>query len=840
MSDHAFELVPAPTAIAGSPLRKIVAWHLGIAGKFWLVASLTLLTILLLAVQALRLAEVTRSASRHVQIQVLGGITTATELEILLERHRRLVESAPAEVDRKQLDHDQLNAMSVETELEGLLASGEWDLIEIIEDVLPRLRVLRRQVFLFAANLAQDKASVVAAEYNAAATAAAKRSFDYRALRARDTAAWARQTIATADAFQWWLWLSLGAMLITLGPLGLSMIHNMISRLVSLRAIIMRLAGNETNIEVPGTNDGDEVGDIARAITVFKANAIALLDNDARLARLNRQFDAALNNMTHGLCMLDGEQRVVITNMRFRELYRLSADDAAPGTTMRDMVEGRIAAGFYAGNSPDEYRKRLLRPTTETSVEVHHYIDGRSISISRSPMLDGGWVTIHEDITDSQHAARRIAHMATHDALTNLANRVLLRERLDNEIARCRRGRGMALLSLDLDRFKAVNDTLGHPIGDALLQAVADRLRQNVREIDTVARLGGDEFAVLQTDADCPEFALGLAQRLISVISAPYAISGHAIEIGTSIGIALAPRDSSDADELIKCADMALYRAKENGRGTAVMYEPDFQTQSLARRAIEQDLRHAMASNALELYYQPVVDLETGTVSSVEALLRWKHWERGWVPPMEFVPVAEEAGLIGVLGQWVLETACKAAIRLPPGVKVAVNLSPRQFSAGDVGSQVIDALAVSGLAANRLTLEITESTLLKEDGAVIDTLNRLRSLGVTIMLDDFGTGYSSMSYLRRFPFDGLKIDKSFIRDASSQDDRVAIVNAIVTMAQSLRMKSVAEGVEDAADLELVRAAGCTHVQGYLFSRPVPFDQVITVIAGCRLNEGLAA
>ena len=437
---------------------------------------------------------------------------------------------------------------------------------------------------------------------------------------------------------------------------------------------------------------------------------------------------------------------------------------------------------------------------------------------------------MHEDVTEQHIAAKRIAHMASHDALTNLGNRSLLRERLAEELPRVRRGATCALHYLDLDRFKSVNDTLGHPVGDALLKAVAERLRLTVREIDTVVRLGGDEFSVLQLGVDEPEQAMSLARRLLEVISAPYQIAEHAITIGTSIGIALAPRDGLDADDLIKKADIALYHTKATGRGTATIFEPSMQANFLARRALEQDLRDAITDEQFDLHYQPVVDLKSGSVSSVEALIRWTHPTRGAVSPMDFIPVAEEVGLISAIGEWVLRRACKDAMQWPAGIKIAVNVSPSQFKSTDLVALVTNTLAEVGLDAGRLTLEITESTILQGDDAVLSVLNRLREQGVTIALDDFGTGYSSMSYLRRFPFDTLKIDRSFIRDAADRSDSAAIVRAIASLASSLGMKTVAEGVETNADLDMVRAAGCSHVQGYLFSRPVPVTSVAAVLA----------
>ncbi len=805
-------------------------WQPGIVAKSWFVKALSLVALTSLALPALHLAEITTTASTYVSAVVLGGLTTAAELQVKLERHRRIVESTPAEVDRQTLESDQIAAGQLETEIVELAGTGHDMLGRLVVDRIPELKNYREQVFMFALNFAQEKATRASSEYAVAANALSDRISAYRREQGGLIKAWSVELADVAGTFKQWIWASIFATVIILGPVGMTIIHRMVSRLVEMRAVIMRLANRDASSDIPFVDDPDEVGDIARAVIVFRANAVALLKSESKLKDVNDQFDIALTNMSHGLCMFDRKQRVVVFNKRYLELYGLKAGEVTRGTTLRNIIELRIAGGLYAGGDAASYLLERLRPVTEASVVVHHMSDGRSISVSRQPMDNGGWVTIHEDVTEQQKSARHIAHMATHDALTGLANRALLREQLSRELARVVRGSSFALHYLDLDRFKAVNDSFGHPVGDALLRAVAVRLRETVRPFDTVARLGGDEFAVLQVNADTPDAATALATRLSSIISAPYDLDGHEIDIGTSVGIALAPRDSTDADELIKYADMALYRAKETARGSVSLYEPEIQDRFIARRDLERDLRAAVGADQFELYYQPVVDLATGRISSTEALIRWHHPERGMVPPLAFIPLAEETGLIVDIGRWVLREACREAVRWPTEISVAVNISPAQFKGGTVALGVIDALAESGLDPRRLTLEITESTLLQEDQAVLSILNRLRDLGIKVVLDDFGTGYSSMSYLRRFPFDGLKIDKSFIRDASARLDCVAIVQAIVSLATSLNMKTVAEGVETAADLDMVRRAGCTLMQGYLVSKPVAARDVAMQIA----------
>jgi diguanylate cyclase (GGDEF)-like protein/PAS domain S-box-containing protein len=437
------------------------------------------------------------------------------------------------------------------------------------------------------------------------------------------------------------------------------------------------------------------------------------------------------------------------------------------------------------------------------------------------------------DITERKRAETRIAHMAHHDALTTLPNRVLMRQRMEDMLA-ARDGGHFAVLCIDLDNFKSVNDTLGHPLGDLLLQHVSNRLRGELRDGDTVARLGGDEFAVLQADAGAADTASVLAERLLAVISEPYELDGHMVAVGASIGIALASNDGSDPDRLLKQADMALYRAKGDGKGAFRFFEPEMDARVQARRRLEMDLRTALHAGELEIYYQPLVDIASGRTCAFEALLRWPHRERGMIPPSAFIPVAEETGLIGPLGAFVLRQACMDATHWPDDTKVAVNLSPLQFRTGNLLQTVMSALEQSGLSAHRLELEITETLLLERGDHVLATLHALRALGVRIAMDDFGTGYSSLSYLRSFPFDKIKIDRSFVRDLCSNTDSQAIVRAIVSLGSSLGITITAEGVECERDLERLRAEGCTQAQGFLFSVPRPQREILQGLRRARV------
>jgi diguanylate cyclase (GGDEF)-like protein len=490
------------------------------------------------------------------------------------------------------------------------------------------------------------------------------------------------------------------------------------------------------------------------------------------------------------------------------------------GMTPRDLYEARRRSGTFLGD-PDE-QVRLLDMALQNGTVLNRVVDlpdGRTISISSEPMVGGGWVTTHQDITERRRVEKQIAHMAHHDSLTDLPNRVLFRERLTHALKQTGRGQRFAVLCLDLDHFKAVNDTLGHPVGDQLLTVAAQRLRKCLREGDIVARLGGDEFAVVQNGVGAPIETAILAQRICEALTAPFEVGGQTMIVGASIGIAMGPDDGGEADELLKNADLALYRAKGDGRGTYRFFEPAMDARMKARRELELSLRHALAAGEFELHYQPITDVSTGTITCCEALLRWHHPTLGMIPPAQFIPVAEDIGLIVPIGEWVLRQACADAAHWPDHVNVAVNLSAIQVMNRSLGPVVLSALGASKLPAQRLELEITETVLMQNTDATLDTLHRLRELGARISLDDFGTGYSSLKYLRSFPFDKIKIDRCFIGDFAESDESVAIVRAIVALAQGLGIQTTAEGIETEAQLAQIRALGCDQMQGYLFSPP---------------------
>jgi diguanylate cyclase (GGDEF)-like protein len=552
-----------------------------------------------------------------------------------------------------------------------------------------------------------------------------------------------------------------------------------------------------------------------------------LKEHERRLGTQNLVLDAALNNMVQGLAMFDAEERLVICNERYVEMYGLSPEQAKPGTSVQSIIEHRIARGEFPGKTAEEHiramRKRL--GDNKTADYMTQLSDGRHIAVTVQPMASGGTVTTHHDITVQRRSEAKIEHMALHDTLTGLPNRVLLNERLEQALAHVKRGEIVAVHLLDLDNFKTVNDTLGHAAGDKLLKQVAERLRALVRETDTIARMGGDEFAIVQGEIVQPGDATALAYRAIEAVSKPYSIDGREMVIGTSVGIAVGPTDGATADQLMRNADLALYRAKGDGRRTYRFFEAEMDAQMQARRVLEDNLRKALPAGEFELHYQPVFNLQSDEVSGFEALIRWRSGDQGLVPPGMFISLAEEIGFIVPLGEWAIRQACATAAGWPGNLKVAVNLSPVQFRGPGLVEVVVGALAASGLPAERLELEITETILLDNSEETLSTLYQLRALGVRIAMDDFGTGYASLSYLQCFPFDKIKIDRSFVKDIADGVGSLNIVRAVTAMATGLGMATTAEGVETPEQLEAVRAEGCTEMQGYLFSGPLTPSEV---------------
>lgn len=583
----------------------------------------------------------------------------------------------------------------------------------------------------------------------------------------------------------------------------------------------------------------------ARALAVSELRRAHEREEAARKLRTQWiRFDTALSNMLQGLVMFDDAGRLLVANRCYAELFGLPADELVEGTPYAELMERLVTVGNIGHGDMIEMRERRDHMVAARSGEAFTWEleDGRVFMVTHQPM-EAGWLATYEDITERRKAEARISYLAHHDALTNLPNRALFREKLEQAIVHARRGQGLALLCLDLDQFKAVNDTFGETVGDALLQAVAERLLERMRETDTVARLGGDEFAVVQAPIDKPTDATGLARRLIELFDVPFDVAGHQIVIGTSIGIAFAPQDGLDPDQLLKSADLALYRAKVDGRGIYRLFHAEMDAQMQARRLLELDLREALKVGQLELFYQPIVDLQASAVTGFEALLRWRHPERGIIPPSMFIPLAEEIGLIVPIGEWVLREACTACASWPGEMRVAANLSPAQFKSRNLVSAVAQALREAGLAPDRLELEITETVILQDTDATLATLHQFQALGARIAMDDFGTGYSSLTFLRRFPFDRIKIDQSFVRDMCDKQDCGAIVRAVAGLSNELGMATTAEGVETLEQLDAVTLAGCTEVQGYLFSPAVPgcaVPDLLRTIADMLASHGTRA
>ena len=557
-----------------------------------------------------------------------------------------------------------------------------------------------------------------------------------------------------------------------------------------------------------------------------RANDKIKMAND-KFEKQNLRFEAALNNMAQGLLMFDSAGKLSVFNRRIAELFGIPWEKwekweiSAKGRTVSEALQLAYDLTNVAQKNQTQIVAELqnILSGRRTGSIVFERTNGRTFSASCASMTDGGFVVTFDDITEHRRIEDQIAHMAHYDALTDLPNRVLFYEKMEEFLTRGRHSGTVAVLSLDLDDFKSVNDTLGHPVGDQLLQGAAERMRGCTRETDIVARLGGDEFAVVQVATNQPEDATLLATRLIDAVSAPYPLDGHQVTVGSSIGIAIAPGDGTEPDQLMKNADLALYRCKADGGRTYRFFEPQMDARMRERRALELALREALVKGEFSLDYQPLVNVETGEITSCEALIRWHRPERGLVPPLEFIPIAEETGLIIPIGEWVLRQACADAVEWPAETMVAVNVSPAQFKNAKFLRSVTNALEKSRLPASRLELEITELVLMQDNPATLVELQQLKDLGVSIVMDDFGTGYSSLGYLRSFPFDKIKIDQSFIRDLSDNKDSLAILRAVVGLGRSLGIVTTAEGVETQNQLEVLRTEGCTEAQGFFFSRP---------------------
>jgi diguanylate cyclase (GGDEF)-like protein len=647
----------------------------------------------------------------------------------------------------------------------------------------------------------------------------------------------ARQVLAIGDKHTqtliWWLIAASALALSLFALMSLFVSKQMTSPLRAITNVVGDVARGNWRAEVPELDRRDEVGDIARAVVLLERSVqerdqlredvidqnVTLLKKEEVLQEQNVRFDAALNNMSQGLCMFSGMEKLTVYNRRFLEIYGISAANDIEGVSAETLL--RISIGedwptaIFASKSRDYLE--MVRGAKAFSY-LRELADGRKIAVSHRPMANGGWVETHEDVTEQKAAEDKIRHLARHDALTALPNRLLFQERLNEAIIQSN-VECFAVLCLDLDGFKLVNDTLGHSAGDELLRQVGHRLQKVIDASDTVARLGGDEFAIIDRSLDQPAAAQELARRITDCFRAPFELLGQSVTSGVSVGVALGSAEV-DPEHLLRNADLALYLAKGSGRGTFRMFEPEMHVRMQYRQDLEKDLRKALASETLQVHFQPMIDIATNEIGAFEALVRWHHPSRGSVSPVEFIPIAEEVGLIDKLGRFVLKAACIEAASWPDSIKVSVNISPVQFRTPGLLGWVKDALNEANLSADRLELEITESVVLHEDAETIATLRALRDLGIKVSMDDFGTGYSSLSGLRSFPFDKIKLDRSFVRDALERPDCAAIVRAVADLGRSLGMTTTAEGVETIQQLENLKRLGYSQAQGFLFSPAV--------------------
>jgi diguanylate cyclase (GGDEF)-like protein len=535
--------------------------------------------------------------------------------------------------------------------------------------------------------------------------------------------------------------------------------------------------------------------------------------NAGELEHANLRFDVAINNMTQGLCLYDGDRRIVISNRKYAEIYRLDEQQVRSGISLREVMAWRRQRGTELACPDDDYTD------SEETSHIQELADGRTIAIARQLMPGGGWLSTHEDITERRRNEKQIAYLAEHDQLTGLPNRASFLRTLDRSASGTARH---AVFLLDLDKFKDVNDTLGHAAGDGLLQEVASRLKSEIRGGDVVARLGGDEFAIVQRlENGDHEAAVSLAQRIIDLIARPLELDGQPARVGASIGIVLSPEQGVESADLLRKADLALYAVKAEGRNGFRFYDAGMSWSIEGRKWLEAELRIAIERKEFELFYQPILDVSSQTIRGAEALIRWHHPRDGLVLPERFISLAEETGLIVPLGEWILRQGCKDAATWPADFRIAINLSARQFKKGDLFDKVLNALVASGLSPERLELEITETTLLENEAENLHTLRRLKDIGVTIVLDDFGTGYSSASYVTQFPFDKIKIDRSFVQGMTERRECAAVVASILALAKGLGIAVTAEGVETPEQLHQLTVDGVDQAQGDLIGRPAP-------------------
>jgi len=798
-----------------------------IATKLYGAIALTLAVVYGIAAATTRFASETEQAVAWVQEEALQGVTLINELEAAVEQQRQLVGSLLAAPDQAARAHDARAHKVLDDRIAALIQRMGLRPAHRLSQLAATLERQGAEAFDLALGRQDEQAAAAAGRFAHAASELQRSFVAERHRRARVAGEALGKIAERSRSLITGVCVAAAVSGLLICPIGLLLLRRVLGRLQGIGWALLRLARNDTSIDIPGLSLQDEVGQLARSVAVFKSKSIELLQKKAELERLNLQLDAAINNMPLGLSMFDAQERLTVCNKQYADMYGLPSELARPGTARCALWDFRERQG--ARHHHPAALGGGLPPAEHPDSMTIEFGNDRIISVTRQPLKGGGWVALHEDITQRRRQEREIVHLARHDPLTNLGNRALFRERLQQSLQHLEQGQGFAVLCLDLDRFKTVNDTLGHPIGDALLRQVSERLLGCVRQGDIVARFGGDEFAIIQSHVSDPDQTESLATRIVETISKSYEIDGQRIDISTSVGMTLAPRDGADADQLMKNADLALYRAKADGRNGFSFFKAEMNEHIQVRRTLELDLRKAFEKEQLTLHYQPLVNIGTQKVAGFEALMRWTHPRRGAIPPTEFIALAEEIGLIGEMGEWALRKACLEAMRWSKPVKVAINLSPLQIKR-DLIEVVLQALAASGLPPERLELEITESVLLQDSQNAFATLHQLRQLGVRVAMDDFGRGYCSLSYLRSFPFDKIKIDRLFISGIDSGDEGArAIVETIVRLGRNLGMATVAEGIENFEQLQMVRAFGCEQAQGYYFSPAVPGSEVERVL-----------
>lgn len=538
----------------------------------------------------------------------------------------------------------------------------------------------------------------------------------------------------------------------------------------------------------------------------------------------NERMDAALETMTQGIAMYDANKNLIIGNDQYAEIYGVSPDKITFGINLQQVLEMRVENGVYAGSSPEEYVQERYKSVLQCDgdVKIHHLNDGRYIQVREMAMSNGRWLVTHEDVTDSHLSEKKIQYLADFDSLTGLPNRTRVHDILHLAIDQAlKSGTKLALLYIDLDGFREINETFGHPVGDQVLKEVASRLSNFLSDKITAGRLSSDEFVVIVTEFNELAHLRQIGDQICSSLAAPIFIGQRVIDISASIGISVGPPANGLVETLVQYSDLALYQAKVDGGNSYRFFEEKMYERAQLRQRLATDLRIAVKNNELKLHYQPQIDLRTGEINGYEALIRWQHPQFGLVSPIQFIAIAEETGQVSAIGEWVLRTACEYATLWPNKEKISVNLSPVQFKRQDVVAMVDRALRDTGLAPTRLELEITESVLIQSADSVTLVLETLAEMGVSIALDDFGTGFSSLSYLTTFPFNKIKIDKSFIDDIGKNSEVTAIISMIISLGRSLNAVITAEGIEDSRQHELLRAAGCDQGQGYMYGKPLP-------------------